>query len=409
MNDPKKMNENPVSNTGSGDKTNVSGNTGESISPETQKDSDRVQGVQKAEDEKQKKTDTEKKTPDETGNNSIVEEKSLADSNVINTTSFPDFFPGSDTTSLHDVHSEIKKDQGKALGKKELYTEANDYVGARIPTEKVQYENKISSGLDLLKRYEFQSNRAWHVYQGTFVIYAIQKGKILNILKEVVKKNEKEKSKDERIGWSNWANENIKFLEERSRRNYMLLAEREDCHPYFYLGSERLLHLIGATKGEENDTVSDFLKKHELEFDPRSNPEDNPQLVKQFKDKVDAALAVEKGNEKYGLELDLLKTQGLIALKFKIDNRFFENLKLIKDTGGNLDEHLERIKADIEEYGPSGKPTSVKESFDKLASRLKSRISEIIDDANLLRGIDKELLRSLVETLNQLKEETEKY
>ena len=67
---------NPVNDTGSGEKNNVSDKIEEMNNPETLKKIDSDQGEQKTTDNKHEKAVTEKKTPKEIGKSSGTEEKS---------------------------------------------------------------------------------------------------------------------------------------------------------------------------------------------------------------------------------------------------------------------------------------------------------------------------------------------
>jgi len=105
-----------------------------------------------------------------------------------------------DSTAVQDICQIQTEDEGSLLGDPELFRDVEDYNEGILKDDSKSDSVKLKSGLDLLTRFHAQSNRMWNGIQGTFADYAIEQGRILNILKDLVKK---QKGK-----WEVWVAEN---------------------------------------------------------------------------------------------------------------------------------------------------------------------------------------------------------
>lgn len=106
----------------------------------------------------------------------------------------------------------------------------------------------------------------------------IRNGKVLRAMKALVRESKGGP-------WAVWAQNNIPFLSERTRQNWMLLA-RYDCQGFACLGEDRLLKIIRRQKATKSSTpIRDFLSAHSLPFDAAINP-----LDVSLKARVDEAL-----------------------------------------------------------------------------------------------------------------------
>ena len=297
---------------------------------------------------------------------------------------------GYDSTSVQDIQIVMTGDNGDMLGDSELYVDVGNYNSDILSDESLTNAEKLTAGLDLLERSFVQSNKAWNGVEGVFTDYAIEQGKTLHILKKLVKKDGGK--------WGVWAAENIKCMSERTRQDYMLLAEREDAHPYSWAGKQRLLLLISATKNMEgDDPIGDLLREYGIEIEVEGE-----MLLSEFKAQVDAALATSKVR-KAGVNVDFEKMKGVIEVGVKTDNQFIKNLDNIQKSGGDPNNHLERLHMNQGQEENIFEPENRYESFVKLAAKMKSTITAMLRHAELAGVIDFAQVQSLEVKLAELK------
>lgn len=116
----------------------------------------------------------------------------------------------------------------------------------------------------------------------TKTTWTIRNGKVLITMKALLRESKGGP-------WAVWAQENIPFLSERTRQNWMLLA-RYDCEGFACLGEDRLLKIIRRQKASKSPTpIKDFLSEKGLLTDPPFNP-----LDVSLKGRVDEALRRER-------------------------------------------------------------------------------------------------------------------
>lgn len=295
-----------------------------------------------------------------------------------------------DSTSLVRITQLMSQDGGDLLGDQSLYSEVENFLDVVCKDEAIPSSDKLTTGLDLLGRYYSQTNQAEHRVGGTFCQYAIQQGQILNHLKAWVQSTDQK--------WEPWAADHLKFMGERTRQQYMLLARRSDIWPYVYLGKERLLHLINATKGMQgNDPAGTLLREFNLVHEPSSEV-----TVSSFKDDVDAALAVVRARNT-GVITDFQKVRKLVEIGDVPDSRMIRDMAVIQKNGGSVDQFLDRRFMNQGEEDELLDPQRRIESFEKLASRMKSTINVILKHADLATKIDRDQVAALEAKIAQLK------
>ena len=300
-----------------------------------------------------------------------------------------------DSTAVQEITQFQVDDEGELLGDPETYRDVTEYNNEILEDDSKTDSEKLAAGLDLLTRFHAQSNRVWNGIQGAFADYAIEKGKILNILKTLVK--------EQKGKWEVWASTNIKFMSERTRQNYMRLAERDDAHQYSFLGLERLNLLISVTKDSDSaDPIGDLLTKYGIVFDPEQDV-----VFSEFKSQVDAALAAER-IENAKVNVDFNKIAKLVSIGTKIDNSLIKNLARIQKSEGDPNKHLTLLFMNQGSEEALFESEKKVEGFGKLVSRIKSVMDAIMKKTDLLRQVEENLIESLEEKLSQFKEEFNK-
>jgi len=178
----------------------------------------------------------------------------------------------------------------------------------------------------------------------------------------------------------------------------MRLADRQDCHPYYILGSERLLMLIRATDGyATDDKIGDFMRKHEITFDPESRDE-----LKQFKRQVDAALNTER-LEKVNVDADPRVVKTLTQYIPAMDNNLLMTSKAIVESGGDVNEYFKKL---ITNKGKEKSPFEINKAtadFNSSGAKLLQIIDYIMKNEDTVETLDAEIVTELTERLVKLK------
>jgi len=302
----------------------------------------------------------------------------------------PQFVADIDTTSVNDIQVLMAEDSGQLLGDTNLYARVEDFMERAGSAEEDTAAQVIGEGVDLLSGFFAQYNRSWHGVEGTFTNYAISLGRVLIHLKALVKRHGGQ--------WGEWATRNITFMSERTRETYMKLAGREDAHPYAYLGKERLLLLIAATKGAEgDDPIGQFLNDSGIHLDvERENS------LEQFKVEIDAALASARAR-KQGVEISVPRSKELLEHNVNVDGRLFRELGIIQKSGGNPDVYLNELLLNRGSRPAEDEPRRRIDSLEKLVAQLSTTIDDVIADENITDLINLTVIQSLEDKLAQLK------
>ena len=303
-----------------------------------------------------------------------------------------------DSSSVQDITTIMVEDEGDLLGDSGVYDEVKKFLDETAKDDSKTDQEIVDAGVEVLRDFCSQTNKSQHTIDGNFTQYAIQQGQILNTLKRHVQ------SLDEQ--WEPWAAENIPFMGERTRQQYMLIARRTDAHKYAFLGKERLLLLISATKPREknDDPIGDLLTRFEIPFDPKSEAP-----IAEYKVDVDAALAMMKigrvGLEKeldLDVRFDLIKK--LIGVGRKIDSGIIDDLVIIKKSGGDVNKYL------TDRYLKGGKEEKtitsarVVTGFPKLVAEVKSTVDYIKENTELVTQIHESQIKALEAHISELKE-----
>lgn len=290
----------------------------------------------------------------------------------------------SDSTSILETITFIQEDVGNLFGDDDLYEELRNFIDTKGKSN--SKEERLEDGKKLLQRCIKQYNRSWSGVKGTFTHYAIDLGKLLITLKQLVKDCDQK--------WEPWAAENLPFIKDRTRQIYMRIAAIPKVEDFEVFGIERLNEIASAVKGEKSkNRISKFLRRYDLTFDPEAEDD-----IDEFKEKVDLALDAEKIRKGTGIKVSMK-----IAAKYKqngnkIDASLFKTLKAIKESGGNPIIHLTKPVDDEMD----GKKKV--QSFKKLADGLKGTITWILDNEDYIKDIELDQLETLEAKLADLKE-----
>ncbi len=291
---------------------------------------------------------------------------------------------GSDSTAAADIITFIEEDEGDLLGDSELDDAVEGFLNPE--TEFESNEEKLEAGQDLLRRFFIQQNRSWAGMLGTFAGYAVKNGRILIELKALVKACGNK--------WEPWAAENLKFMKPRTRQAFMQLAAVPGIDDYLHFGKERLLVLDSATKGfKGEDPIGDFLKSHELYFDPDAEID-----LHAYQDAVDLALDHERvKNAGIEVQKDSIKKYKMDGKK--VDGQLIKTLKAVQKSGGNPNTHLVDPPGDDDEDDGNKRV----QSFKKLAVSLLGTIDWIVGHPDFINKVDADKLDELTDKLASLK------
>jgi hypothetical protein len=217
---------------------------------------------------------------------------------------------------------------------------------------------------------------------------AIELGKVLVELKSMVKKPG--------VLWSTWADENLPFIAERNREKYMMLARRKDCHPYTYLGVDRLEMLCSATKGiKEADPIGSLLRKYSITINDTSE-----NSLSEFKLLIDTALNMER-LEKASIAVDFALVKRITEKGETIDSLLLGKLRAVRQSNGNPQIILESLAAD---EGTDEEPSPEKrlQDFNSLSNKLIKTVDYILAAPDQIPNIHKDSFLKLLQKLVQL-------
>lgn len=297
----------------------------------------------------------------------------------------------SDSTSLIDVKVFMQAHGRDLLDDPEIIDEVETFIRTPIPENKRERKILLDSGIDLLHHFSRQVNKVSHGIEAVSTTYFMRLGKLLLQLKQILK----------RLGlreWDQWATQNIPFISQRARIDYMKLASRIDCHPFALLGMERLMLLIRATEDwKGNDRIGDFLRKYEINFDPESR-----EMLKTFKMAVDTAINLEK-LEKLNVPVDPKLVEGLTEHKHVFDKDLLGTLKKITDSKGDPNEHLNRLVINKGKEKSPFEGQKVIQAFNDAGARLLNTLNFMEEHSEAQGTVDEELVEELIQKLSVLK------
>jgi hypothetical protein len=243
----------------------------------------------------------------------------------------------------------------------------------------------LSAGRRLFRRCFKQFNKSWNGITGTYTHYAIQLGRLLLVLKDLVKKCGHK--------WEPWAAEYLPFIKARTRQVYMRIAAVPSIETFASFGIERLNEIVSVIKGfEGRNPIADFLATHDLRFDPEAETD-----LDEFKEKVDLALDSER-IRKAGIEVSLDSIHQYKQDGKKVGASLINVLKAVQKSGGDPNRHL----IDPSEVEDNDGERRV-QSFKKLAVSLLGTIDWIANNRDFIDKVDADKIDELTEKLSVLK------
>ncbi len=293
-----------------------------------------------------------------------------------------------DSTSVEDLVQNISDNDGEYLSNPEVLEHIDAFVES-ASEEGVNITEKLEEGKSILMDYVQQEQMSHNIQIGVFGNYAIRVGKLLHIMKVLVRKNF--------MNWGAWAQVNLPFISSRTRQKYMLIAETENAHEYAFLGVERLAHLIAETNdSDEDNPISTFLSNHRITFEP-----DQEGGIARFKFDVDFALAVNR-IAKADVTIDSSIVRNAMVQKISFDNSLIKALALLQSRGADQEQYLRELTENRGKRPPSNILEG--ESFKRLTVRYVKNIETVLSDQALLASITPEDIAMLDEKLTALKE-----
>jgi len=295
-------------------------------------------------------------------------------------------YAGADSTSINEIHITSLEE---AQNEQEMGGEEADAWIETSASPQAEKAVEINNGMELVKKLSKGYNTLINLTGKNLVERAISLGKVLIRLKDL--------AKGSATPWGAWAEKNLPFLGKRNREKFMLLARREDCHRYSFLGVDRIEMLCSATKeSESEDPIGDLLGKYQIAYDETSEED-----LAEFKVLVNSALNKEK-LEKENIQASWELTVNLTPTGVDFDKPFLKKLKDIQECGGNPQTHLEKLS--LNRGRDDDEPDTGKrlQDFNTLSNRLIKTIDYLIDDEGQLEKLDKTTLASLLDKLQKL-------
>jgi hypothetical protein len=254
----------------------------------------------------------------------------------------------------------------------------------------VDVVREIHVGIDIAKTVSADYNEFYDLSQMTLAGRMILIGKVLLTLKRL--------TRTAGYLWTRWADTHLPFLKPRSRERAMLLASREDCHPYIALGVERLELLCQATKAsKEKDPIGALLKRYNILF-----AQDSEASPAEFKALIDAALNSEKLRLN-GITVNFDLVKQLTHFNVDVDNNLLLRLRETQASGGSEIRYLELLAINGGKVLPTSDAEKRFQDFNSLSSRLFKTLQVIRQDEKELAKIDTKVLLDLLEELQLLK------
>ena len=294
-------------------------------------------------------------------------------------------YMGLDSTAVIDIaFVDEKPDRNRNAVAKWFDKIENPTKGKELTKSKI---NK--TGIKLVERLVANSNMQLNLAAKNNAERALFIGTICLKLKEI--------NRGSKTPWGVWAEENLPFLDKRNRQKYMLLAKRADCHPFTYLGIDRMEVLCSMTKtSNEEDPIGALLEKYDIGFD-----ENSEMKMDEFKKAIDAAISNER-LIKNGVQVNFNLINNIVNIGINVDKSMIKRLKDVQECGGNPETLLENLALNrgMDDPDPSGEKRL--KDFNTLTARLVKTIDYIIRDEDEVANVDIDTFAILFEKLIEL-------
>jgi len=288
--------------------------------------------------------------------------------------------------TISEIIRAVETDQGSLLGDPRLYRDLlNDDDGSLSREDRIAYRRKL-----IAEVYE-RCNTRWIAIEGTYALYAIQLGRLLEKLKKDVR--------DTGVQWNTWAGTFLPFMRRRTRQTFMQMARIQGVERYCFLGKDRLVALAGAVKEISGpDPVGSFLASFGIRVDPA-----DPTSFVAVKRDVEIALFVHAARTK-GVAVEFQTIRDRAKVGIKLNRRLLEELipghQVVHDPNARLDRgHVTRgtIPDLVESEGR-------KDSLSRIVDHLSGILDTVMDHPDCVDPIDVSALLSLEEKLRKFRE-----
>ena len=298
--------------------------------------------------------------------------------------------------SLQEIIHAGNNDKGKLLGNLDTFENLLHLYDDDGMNSRKNPQRRLERGVTLIRKFLFHLNKKHHEIQATSTHYAIYIGQVLHGMKKDVKKLELGK-------WEKWADENLPFINKRTRQTLMQLVGIPRAWHYAFLGKERLIKLDGVIDKDKdefiNDPIKDFLQGNDIscDFEGETN-------IDEFKLDVDSAIFTEKAKRE-GVTIDRDKVKKLIRKEIKLNKKIIRMGKKYQDADRDPNEYLDGLlRGDIGDETSLTKPRDNAETFDQLIIRLYKTIDWLIENPDQLQADRMNTIEELEQKLSMLKE-----
>lgn len=306
--------------------------------------------------------------------------------------------------SLVEVYLPVSDDEGNLLSDVELEKQVIGFIDQyrQAEAEGIKELGSVLDELrDLYKRYSINVNKTDSISSGIVTKYRIRQGMLLNIEKRLTKLQSKQ-----------WIDHFVKVYGRkhlRSAQDYMSLANIPHIIRYAVYGKERLMEIKRAIKAlriSADDPVATFLEQHSIAFNPEDSPSED--TLAEVKIEVDAAIALtkikkieESRSDEFGIRPDLIRK--LVGLGVTIGNGIIKDMVIVKESNGDVNQHLENVYITGGKGNSIVKPTKSVRGFPKLVESFKSTVNYIKENGDLANGIDPTKIDELEQAIADLK------
>jgi hypothetical protein len=247
--------------------------------------------------------------------------------------------------------------------------------------------------IDLSNRYVRRVNNAENISIGIITKYRIREGMLFNIQKMIVKKVLKRK-------WVEWFNENYDSSLLRSVQDYMRLAKIPGVIKYAVFGKEQLLEVlrqIGEPEGD--DPIGEFLANKGIDYDPEAEVD-----VAELKIQTDIAITREKLDSEELEEVADDKVEALVRNGIHLSRGHLKNIKLVKETNGDLAEYVDKIIAYDGKPEPVLTPEIKADRFKKIVDRFLDQTDTALTDDHYLAEVNAETIQRIKDKIRLLEQ-----
>ena len=290
----------------------------------------------------------------------------------------------------------VSDDEGHLLGDIELEKSVKKTCAewnAWNITEVENPEELLQQIKSLSISYSTGINVAENISIGTVTKYRIRLGMLFNFQKTLVKE------KLDR-NWTVWFAENYAKSLLRSIQDYMRIAEVPNAIRFAVFGKERLIQIlrqIGKPTGD--DPIGQFLEVIGIEFNPDAETD-----YQELKIATDIAITRQKLNSEGLEEVADDKVEALVRNRIDLSAHHLGQMKLVKETRGDLPGHIDRLIFSNGKVEPIQTPETKAKSFKKTLDRFLDQAVTALGDDQYLGEVDIELCQQLLEKVQQLEQ-----